>query len=61
MEFAVALPDAGVLVRVVTPAAAHQVAAVGLLGRLVAHAALRPHAAGHGVFFTIVGGFFYVH
>lgn len=61
MKFAVALPHSRVLVRVVTSAAAHQVAAVGLLGCLVAHPSLRSHAAGDRVFFTIIGGFFYVH
>lgn len=61
MKFAVALPHSRVLVRVVTSTAAHQVAAIGLLGRLVAHPPLRSHAARDGVFFTIIGRFFYVH
>lgn len=61
VKFAVALPHSRVLVRVVTSTTAHQVAAVGLLGCLVAHPPLRSHAAGNRVFFAIIGGFFYVH
>lgn len=54
-ELAVALPNVGVLVGVVSPAAAHQVATVGLQGRLVAQAPLRPHAASQLVGLAVVG------
>lgn len=61
MEFAVALPHAGVLVGVVAAAAAHQVTAIGLLGCLVAHPALRAHTARHRVLLAVVGRFLDVH
>lgn len=61
-ELAVALPHAGVLVRVVASAATHQVTATDLLHHcLVAHPALRPHAPRHWVCLAVVGGLVYVH
>lgn len=61
VELAVALPHPGVLVGVVATATAHQVAAIGLLCRLVAHPALCAHAARHWILLAVVGRFLYVH
>lgn len=41
--------------RVISPTAAHQVAAVGLLSCFVAQAALRSHAAGQSISLAVVG------
>lgn len=61
-ELAVALPDARVLVRVISPAAAHQIAAADVLHHgLVAHAALRAQAPRAGVRLAVVGRLVYVH
>lgn len=55
MELAVALPDAGVVVRVVTPAAAHHVTAVRVGRGAVAQPASRPRAPRSRVLLAVVG------
>lgn len=61
-ELAVALPDARVLVRVVSAPAAHQVASADVLHHgLVAHATLRAQAARARVRLAVVGRLVYVH
>lgn len=55
VEFAVALPDAGVVVGVVTPAAAHHITAVCVRGGAVAQPASRPRASRRPVLLAVVG------
>lgn len=55
LEFTVALPHLGVLMRVVAPPTAHEVTAVRVRRRPVAQAPLRPHAARFGVLFAVIG------
>lgn len=61
VELAVALPDARVVVRVVAPAAAHHVTAVGARRRAVAQSAPRPRAPRGRVLFAVVGRTLQVH
>ncbi len=61
MELAVALPDARVVVRVVTPAAAHHITAVCVGGGAVAQSAPRPCASRGCVLFAVVGRALQVH
>lgn len=60
-KLAVALPHTRVLVCVISSAAAHEVAAVGLLRSLVADPALCSHATRHRICLTIVGRLLNVH
>lgn len=60
-KLAVALPHARVLVCVISSAAAHEVAAIGLLCSLVADPALGSHATSHGICLAIVGRLLDVH
>lgn len=55
VKFAVALPDSGILMSIITSSTTHQVTAIGLLGCFVAHSALCTHAASHRILFTVVG------
>lgn len=61
LELAVALPDARVLVRVVAPAAAHEVAAVRVGRGAIAEPAARPCAACGRVLLAVVGRALQVH
>ena len=61
LELAVALPHAGVLVCVVAPSAAHEVAAVGVRGGVVAEAPPCARAARGGVLLAVVGRALKVH
>lgn len=55
LELAVALPNARVLMGVVASAAAHQVAAVCVRGRVVTQAPSRSRAPRRSVFLAIIG------
>ena len=61
MELAVALPDAGVAVRVVPPAAAHHVTTVRVGGGAVAQSSPRSRASRDLVLLAVVGRTLQVH
>lgn len=55
LELTIALPNFGVLVRIVAPAAAHEVAAVRMRRRAIAQTSLGAHAPRGRVLLTVVG------